>query len=252
MYIDEVKGGTDVNVRASNQEGQSLHFASHVIDSFTKRDMLTIDSAKDKLNGNGYKFIIVEAFRDYDAILNFIYSVNKDTGEKTKSKHIYCEVTMQCDDRPYLFKKIKIIRVNLKDMGPVHMIICATEGEKINRRTEYRLPLHIDAVMRVNDSGWLHNVTLRDISVSGMGVIIQNNCDVDIDDSVHLEFYDSHYDKQKREDVEDLYRLDGHIVRIVDIDEKYRLIGLAVTTKGNKLGKLINKKQIERAKLHNR
>ena len=248
MYIDEVKGGTDVTVRASNQEGQSLYFVSHIIDKFTEKDDKTVTSAREKLIQKGYRLTIVEAFRDYDAILNFVNGISH--GEGNTAAKIYCDATVLQDERPQLFKKVNVLRLNLKDAGAVHMIICANEGEKINRRTEYRLSLNSSATMRINDSHKFHNITVRDISAHGIGVVAPKSCDINIEDEIHLEFYDLHYEKQKRQNVEDLYKLDAHVVRIVDIDEKHQLIGLSVISKGDRLAKLISRKQLERVKLN--
>ncbi|MDY2591131.1 MAG: PilZ domain-containing protein [Agathobacter sp.] len=169
------------------------------------------------------KFCILEPIREEDKLINF----EGDT---------VTDLIAGTDKLPIIWSDVKIVNMYLPEKGAVHFVISNDEGTSTNRRNGFRISLNIPCNITYKDT-LLENVTIRDLSVSGIGL----NCkkaEYEIGENIQICF----------EDEGRKFVLNASIVRTND-NERCTFLGCKFRNTSNVLAQYINSKQQKKAKL---
>ena len=102
-----------------------------------------------------------------------------------------------------------------------HVIYSDKDGKKLNRRETFRQYVGTTGTLRIDSTRAMKSVTIKDVSETGIGFVSD-------DMSLHMEdigeFHLSFFDK----DLGLSIKLDGTVVREVDVEESRRVFGATV------------------------
>ena len=82
-----------------------------------------------------------------------------------------------------------------------------------------------------------------------MGLIIKKEYDINIGDTIEVQFNFEKYNEQKEDYQFTLHTLKGEIIRIVDQSEKVNLVGCNITEGKEEVGRFVAMKQREKNKV---
>ncbi|MBQ2088637.1 MAG: PilZ domain-containing protein [Lachnospiraceae bacterium] len=135
----------------------------------------------------------------------------------------------------YKFENVIVPRAKIDKKDTIQLIMGNHPGVRYNRRNAYRVPLGLDGKL-VLDKGMM-NIIIRDISETGVGIIVPNALEVDRGQDVRILFSDYIY----------VFDLKSRIVREEKISDTHKVIGLALyPMKSNNVERYIAKKQVEK------
>lgn len=163
MKLYEIKQEEKVTITATNSEGISLHYKTKTV--FCINDML-----------------FVEPVRQDEAVLDF------------SGKDLTISLTYAQKDGIVLeWKKCAIKNVRYQKV--LYTILYSTaEGKKVNRRDTYRQFLAYEGILHFDKSRRERKVTVRDISVMGVGIIMEEEHELKDMGLLYLEFRDEELD----------------------------------------------------------
>ena len=168
-------------------------------------------------------FCILNPIREDDKLINFEGDTVTDFIAGT-------------DQLPIIWTNVKILNIYLPEKGAVHFVISKEVGKPTNRRNGFRISMNVTASMRYNDT-LFENITIRDISVSGIGIECKN-ADFEIGNDIQVCF----------EDEGKKFVLNASIVRKQE-GERITVLGCKFHNTSNILAQYINTKQQKKAKL---
>lgn len=206
MYVHELKPGTDINIIAIMGEHKG---------EFTTQ--------------------ILEA-TDHCLIAKVLYA--KEMRINFNSKGLICNVQgMNIEDnRYYEFSKVNITTVKTANNAYFYKITSILPGKMINRRGAVRLFLGILGDLYLGSTSTPPiTITIKDISLSGVAFITDEEVKLEIGKSVTVSFHD-HSENVK-------FTINCTIVRIYPMDKGRILYGCTLNNESNALGKYINEKQ---------
>ncbi len=152
-------------------------------------------------------------------------------------------------EKPYLFENVTVERITLPIYGTAHILRCAEPGRRFNRRNNFRVWLGQYCHIALRGSRGQHDAMIKDLSSTGIGLIIKKDQEVNVGDAVEIQFNTEKYNEQ-REDYEfTLHTLKADIVRVVDQSEKVNLVGCTITEGAEAIEKFVAKKQREKNKV---
>ena len=155
MLIGELILDTPLSITVTGDDKMAV-FDSKVIE-LTDDDIIYIKNILEQINYRS--FVAMELVTEDDMAISFL------------SPNVSCKLTAQHNDKPYLWKNVKIVRLKLPDTGYAHVVFCNDDVNSFNRRMEYRLWLDTDVLFKINDSNVSHRGILKDISNTGAGNI---------------------------------------------------------------------------------
>ncbi|MGP1434606.1 MAG: PilZ domain-containing protein [Catonella sp.] len=151
--------------------------------------------------------------------------------------------------KPYLFEQVYVDKVNLPVYGTVHAIRAPKEGRRFNRRDNFRIWLGQYCHIALRGTKAQHDAMVKDISNDGVGLIIKKEQELNIGDSVEVQFNFEKYNEQKEDYQFTLHTLKGEIVRIVEQNEKVNLAGCKIVDGREAVEKFVAMKQREKNKV---
>lgn len=229
LLVTELLPGSIISLTA-RKGSKSYRFESLIPELFEPEDLSFIS----KLEGD---FIIVEPIKVDDKIVKFVpegvsyYFIGNHKG------------------KPYLFEDVYVDKVVLPLYGVAHILRTAKEGKRFNRRDNFRVWLGQYCNIALRGSKAQHEAMVKDISYSGVGLIIKKEYEIDIGDVVEIQFNVEKYNEQKEDYQFTLHTLKGEIVRIVDQGEKVNLVGCKIIEGQEEVRKFVAMRQREKNKV---
>lgn len=229
MLIGDLDKNTIINVNVTDGE-KSVQINSAVLD-LSAEDYNFCKKAASQFNFES--FVAVDLMKEGDKVINFL------------SARVICILTALKDSRPYSWNNVKILRLKLPEHGDCHIILSNNDMDTFNRRKEYRLWLGYDGLCKFGDSKVPKNVFIKDVSCSGVGLIINDELSelIEVGKFIEVQFYDSTYNEVAKDYFNKLFTLHGKIVRFIAMNNNRVLVGCKLLEKYDALDKMIYEKQ---------
>lgn len=234
MRLGELEIDTEINITATKDK-KIAKFVSEVVKPVSQEDK---DAIKELVNNNDYT--VVNLIKVDDKRINFNVA------------GIEYRIISNKEGKTYYWKNSSIIIAHLPDLGDVHIIITETDGIGFNRRDSFRLWLGQDSTVKFGDNKAPHDAILKDISISGIGIFIKSEYDINIGDKLFIQFKDEYVSDINKEYTSKLYSLEAEVIRIVPRDERINLVGCSITKGMDEIQKFIVHKQSERLRVGGR
>lgn len=233
MLIGDLDKDTEVTIRVTDGE-KAVQFNSPVLELSEADHQACLKEVK-KL---GYQsFVGIQVIKAGDRFVNF------------SSDKITCTVTALKNNKPYSWKEVKIERLTLPEKGNIHVVLSNDDVRTFNRRSEYRLFLGQEGICRFGDSKEPKNVVVKDISCSGLGMIIAKSDDLEITVGMQIEvqFLEMGADGNRQK-----YIVNGRVMRYVSLGNNRELIGCKLLGRNPELEKMIYAKQRQNMTVNHR
>lgn len=206
MFVHEIKPGTDINIIAvmGDHKGE---FTTQVLDASNNCLIAKVLYAKEmRINFNS------------KGLTCFVQGMNTE------------------DNRYYEFSKVTITTVKAANGAYFYKISSMLPGKVINRRGAVRLFLGTmgDLYLGSTSSPPI-SVTIKDISISGLAFIADEEVKLAVGKAVVISFSDG-WENVK-------FTINATIVRVAEMDRGRLLYGCTLNSESNALGKYINEKQ---------
>ncbi len=224
MLIGNLDKDTEVTIHVTDGI-KAVQLNSQVLD-LSKTDRQAGMEAAKKMDYQS--FIGIKAIRVGDRFVSF------------SSENITCTITALKNNKPYSWKNVKIVRQTLPEQGTIHMVLSNDDMGSFNRRNEYRLFLGQEGICRFGDSTEFRNIIIKDISCSGLGLIVGKSDHIEMQSGMEIEvqFVEQSSDGNSRK-----YTLNGKIVRYVAMGNDRELVGCKLSGRHPELEKMIYEKQ---------
>lgn len=121
--------------------------------------------------------------------------------------------------------------------GDGYLIASKLNGTKVNRRNNYRVSVGFSSIARLGISRKTANVIVHDVSGSGFSVIVDNESEVQLRDSIRVSY----------DDIGLRITLNGTCVRKKEIDGNRTLYGCRLDYPDNKINNYVAQKQRNKA-----
>lgn len=204
MKLCQVEQGKEVTIVAKNQKGLSVSYKTKV--AF-------------EING----MLFVEPVRKKEAILDF------------SGKGIFLSVTYVAEDGMVLEWKNSAAR-NVSYQKEIYTVLYAAEdGKKVNRRNTYRQFLAYEGKLQFGKNRKELEVKVRDISVMGIGIIMEEEHDMGELGILNLEYQDEEFNMP--------IHVYASPVRMEKLDETRTAYGCRIVQSDTNLGRYIAAKQ---------
>lgn len=206
MFVHEIKPGADINIIAvmGDHKGE---FTTQVLDASNNCLIAKVLYAKEmRINFNS------------KGLTCFVQGMNTE------------------DNRYYEFSKVTITTVKAANGAYFYKISSMLPGKVINRRGAVRLFLGTmgDLYLGSTSSPPI-SVTIKDISISGLAFIADEEVKLAVGKAVVISFSDG-WENVK-------FTINATIVRVAEMDRGRLLYGCTLNSESNALGKYINEKQ---------
>ena len=143
---------------------------------------------------------------------------------------------LQEEEQLYEWKNVVPYMATLKNGDKYLVLICSEKGKAVNRREHFRIWIGLDGKVRFGISKDAIEVVIKDISSSGIGIIVpREHADVKIGSLANVYFYDG--------DMESEFQVSSIIVRKEDIDETRVLLGCRFSGENQAIAKYIQRKE---------
>lgn len=178
----------------------------------------------------------------YDSCI-YVEPILKDEkmlGFGTKGLVLTMVVTDQEGGRAWQFTNIKVRNIKTKDDKLYHEISCKTEAKAINRRGACRVWIGESGVASAGLGSPAFDVTVKDISISGIAFICDKDQDIPVGNVVHINFRD--------EDANTRFDVSAIIVRSEEMERSRIMYGCKLNQESAAISKYVNEKQREKLK----
>ena len=229
LNITELAPGSIISLTA-RRGNKTYRFESFVLELSEKED---IDYAG-TLEGD---FIIVEPIRVDNKIIRFV------------TERINYYFIGHHKSKPYLFENIFVDKIRLPKYGVAHIIKADKEGKRFNRRSNFRVWLGQHCHIALRGSKAQHDAMIKDLSSTGIGLIIKKEYTVNIGDEIEVQFNDEKYNEQREDYQFTLHTIKGEVVREFDSNEKADIVGCRITEGQEGAEKFVAMKQREKNKV---
>lgn len=224
MLIGNLNHDTTVTIHVTDGV-KAVQLNSQVVELSKADQQVCMGEAK-KLDYQS--FIGIKVIKAGDRIVNF------------SSENVTCSITALKDNKPYSWNGVKIVALSLPEQGTIHMVLSNDDTKSFNRRNEYRLFLGQEGSCRFGDSKESKKVMIKDISCSGLGMIINksDNIEISVGMEIEVQFLVPGSDGTGQK-----YTLNGKIVRYVAMGNGKELVGCKLPGRHPELEKMIYEKQ---------
>lgn len=227
MKINDLEIGTIVTINATDYE-KSVRMESEVL-NISEADRVFVTNAVNNLHKE--VFCVLDLITEGDAVINFL------------SVRVKCIMTALINDKPYSWDDVKILKLKLPEAGSCHIVLCDTDVDTFNRRSEYRQWLGFDALCKFGDSQVPKDILLRDLSPSGVGFLCSTDLPVEVGMKVNIQFHDETKSKVSDKYTSKLYTINAIIVRYVPTNNNKLLVGCRLDKEYEEITKMIFSKQ---------
>ncbi len=149
--------------------------------------------------------------------------------------------------KPQIFKNISIALMRKSDNSLCYAFTCATESKDYNRRENFRCFVDIPTTMRSEAGGAVHDITIRDVSISGFSIILDEDLNLEMGQQIHVLLTD--YIKEVAENFS--FHMFGIVVRRQELENGRVLYGCQLRNPVAGLDGYIMKKERVRLKRSN-
>lgn len=164
----------------------------------------------------------------------------KMLGFGTKGLVLTMIVTDEENGRAWQFSNIKVRNIKTAEGELYHEVSCRTEAKAINRRGACRVWIGEPGVATVGLTGTAFDVTVKDISISGIAFICSKDVEIPDGSVVHLSFTDA--------ETKAHFSLSALIVRSADMERSRMIYGCKFNQESSAIAKYVNEKQREKLK----
>ena len=229
MTINQIPEGSEFVLKI-NEDG-------HVTDVSVKVTNISDSENKSfdvirKQNPN-MKFVILDAVRQDGKTVGFTYG-----------QGIIYSLTGTVEQKYYAWENILIKNFKSSAGKVYHLAFSPQDIKPLNRRNAYRLWIGESIEVTQGLSKDRKQAVLKDLSASGMGVIVADPEGYRIEGIIHVLYEDQELNTR--------LNLSGKIVNIINLEAGKILIGCQFFNASPEIEKFINHKQIMRAKSKNR
>lgn len=224
MQIGDLEKDTTVTIRVTDGV-KAVQLNSQVLELGKEDQKVCAELAK-RLHYQS--FLGIEAIKAGDRIVSF------------SSENITCTLTALTNNKPYSWKEVKIVKLTLPEQGTIHMVLSDDDVKTFNRRNEYRLFLGQEGVCLFGGSNESRKVFIKDISCSGLGMVINKSDNIEINVGMPMEVQ---FTSQGSDGTQQTYTVSGQIVRYVAMGNDRELVGCKLSGRYPELEKMIYEKQ---------
>ncbi len=164
-----------------------------------------------------------------------IYQNDKMLGFGTKGLVLSLIVTDEENGRAWQFVNVKIRNIKTAEDKFYHEITCKTEARAINRRNAHRVWVGEPGVAIVGLGGTQIDVTVKDVSTSGIAFVCSSDEEITDGSVVHLTFRDP--------DINTRFELSAIVVRSLEIERTRTVYGCKLNMESSAIAKYVNEKQ---------
>lgn len=178
----------------------------------------------------------------YDGCV-YIEPILKDEkmlGFSTKGLVLTMIVTDSEGGRAWQFSNIKMRNIKTRDDNLYHEVSCKTEGKAINRRGACRVWIGESGVASAGLGTPPFDVTVKDISISGIAFICDRDHDIPVGNIIHINFRD--------EETNTRFDVSAIIVRSEEMEKSRVMYGCKLNQESTAISKYVNDKQREKLK----
>lgn len=208
MKLYEIKDGEQITITVKNEEDATINYKAKIL--FVKQ-----------------KILFMEPIRVDDAVVNF-------TGEGIRIIITYVPE----GEMPVEWKGCTIKFITLES-GKYHILYCVHEGKHINRRETYRQYVGYNGVLQLGPNRKTIDVTVKDVSVTGISFISVTHYEKDDIGLFHLNYVD--------EELNIPVQITGMVVRAEELADTRILYGCQIVETNMNVGKYIARKQKKEA-----
>ena len=112
----------------------------------------------------GYPFVVTPAIKKDDKVVGF----------PTSGVIYQLLIVNQADNKLYMWPNVVVKQIKLPDQPAYHFFISNMSSKEYNRRARYRLWLGVSGIATIGLNRTPVDVTIKDISSTGVGFIIPN------------------------------------------------------------------------------
>ncbi|MCR4650929.1 MAG: PilZ domain-containing protein [Lachnospiraceae bacterium] len=169
-----------------------------------------------------------------------IMQQDKMVGFNTKGLVLSIIVPAEEEGKAFQFMNVKVRNVKTPEGELYHEISTFNEGKVINRRGACRVWLGNDGIASIGLGGEPVDITVKDISTTGISFICSDKIELKDNTVVHLSFRDP--------DTGTKFEIGAIVVRKQEMDRGRVLYGCKLNQESNAISKYINDKQREKLK----
>ena len=204
MKLYEIEKEKIITITAKNEKGASLSFKTET--AFSVNELL-----------------FVQPVRKGDSVLDF------------SRKEVQVSVTYASDEGTVTEWAGCAVKNVTYQQALYTVMYAAEEGKAINRRNNYRQFLYYDGVMQLGKNRRELEVKVRDISVMGVGIIMEEEHELKDMGVINLEFQDQEFDIP--------IQVYADPVRKEKLDDKRTAYGCRIVQSETNLGRYLAAKQ---------
>ncbi len=164
-----------------------------------------------------------------------IFQDEKMLGFGTKGLVLSLIVTDEENGRAWQFNNIKIRNIKTAEEKLFHEVSCKTEGRAINRRGAHRVWVGEPGVAIIGLGGSQIDVTIKDVSTSGIAFVCSSDVEVTDGSVVHLTFRDP--------DINTRFEISAIVVRSMELERTRMVYGCKLNMESSAIAKYVNEKQ---------
>lgn len=234
MKLHDLKAGSEISI-TSIKDSMTAKFFSEILQVKEESDLVMIrELAQDR------SWTLIKLIETDDKVINF------------EIDGITHRIIGTLEGQSYYWSSSSIILVNTAEFGRAHLIISQQEGIRFNRRESFRLWIGIDGTITFGEHKACHDVVIKDISTTGVGIFIKAQHNLSIGDTIKVQFKDEYIPDGGDEYVTTLYSVIAEVVRVMPRDENTNLVGCTIKSNTTEIERFISKKQLQRLKVGGR
>ncbi|MCR5145372.1 MAG: PilZ domain-containing protein [Lachnospiraceae bacterium] len=204
------------------------------IRAFTEETQVELKAVYSELNPNVKMKIAAVAHNSDFAAIELVRAPGRDnTVVLFADANCELEALVFHNGQLYRFDNVIVPRASINN-STIQIIMGNHPGLKYNRRRAYRVSLGLEGMLQL-ENGQIAT-TVRDLSVSGVGIVVPKGLDIEVGQDVRVQFSDYIY----------VFDLKSQVVRISDMGKNYKNVGLALyPMKSENVERYIAKKQVD-------
>lgn len=228
MFINELLDGSALTVTAFSDDKKAVLESTVSALSETDRQFLT-----DMIAGSGFRSgIAADLFESDGQIINF------------SSDIVQCDCIGIHENLPHQWEKVTIAKHEFPDAGNLHVIFSSHDAHSFNRRKDFRQWLGMECTLTYGSPALSIRGTIKDISVTGMGLLVKPDCEIARGTRVKVQFAEMKTNSEG-ETVPIPYTVITQAVRSASVNDHTKLIGCRITEGSKDYVNFLYKKQRE-------
>lgn len=226
MFINELVAGTEVAIEATDGAKQ-LSFPTKISNITTQIDKDRLAILNKKRKEGKLIYCICDPVREQERLVRF-------EGERVAMRLFIIQ-----NESPYSWENVKIMNVRLPEYGSVHIVVSSKRAVSCNRRGNFRIWLGAAGVLCEVGAKDGYAVIVKDISESGVGLIIDELDTVERGKTYQVRFTEAGSE----------YNVIVIVVRVMLMKDGRYNVGCRIKVKSEVIAKLVNVKQQERIRI---